>query len=1105
MIDPFQDGAPSTGSRVGPYTIEEPLGAGGKATVYLARRDDGFPVALKVLHPSSLDTEDTRRFEREYQALAHMSHPNVVQVYGAGTHGIYPWIALEYVDGSDLADVIERWKQTRSPDRFPRVERILEGLCSGLQYVHDQGLIHRDLKPDNVLVTRDLVPKISDFGVVKNPHAMGTQLTVAGRLVGTVAFMAPEQITGDHVDARTDLYALGAVLYMMLTFTRPIEATSVAGYLARHLTEVPRAPGEVDPAVPARLEHICQRLLRKDPPQRFPTARAVLDALHMSEAAPRAPLRGRTRCLDEWRERLGTLLDGAGGALAVHGAAGTGRTTLLEAMVAEARARRLDVIEVHGTDADLLRRVAAAAGLSDAPLPQEQHLADLTEALADRPTVLAVDDLDAASPETCDALARLVRDLVVLQGAQLLVMYTAADLDEAVAPLALGTVSGLPSEVLAITALDRRDTIAMVRDRGVVGAVAPLLGRRLHAEIGGIPGIVVQHLQALEAEGWLVRKGGSLRAARPLEDFRRASLPVPQRVRATIERTLSRLDPSSLEVCAVLAVLDRAAGSSLLVRCTDQGPDTVLALDGLIHQGVFTLDTTEEQELVRFAEPSTGAVLRSRLTDERSREIHARIARALGGRRRRLVSSEVAWHLEAAGDRAAAVQVYLRAARRAARSGAHGDVLDIVDRVRPLLPALVGQPEAERVRSARWAHMLRGEALLARGSWSEAVEPLKRAVEDARAEGEPGALARSLGGLGRAWYRQGEFSRAAPFLEEALAVSERGAPERGPATRALADIALRRGDLRRSGALWQEALDIAREMGSRDGEARACRGQANHRLVEGRIEDAAKFLERAEDLLDLGGDARVRAGVLERLGQLDMHAGRLARGLQRTEHLLHLLHSAELSERLPAAFALLAELHHTLGAPDEALDAAHQCLTYGTALGGSAWPSRLRAARLLCALDRIEDATAALPTPPLPASVLDDPPGQLAAIQARIAAPTEPERARDLALWALHRTPGKLQTAASQLALDVGRALNAIGDSAGARSAAKKGLRQLTATSTETLRLELLLVMHTARPEPKVEAAVRALAGRIAASLPPHMATRFSARPELAAALRRGP
>ena len=157
---------PTPGDTVGPYLLKELLGVGGMATVYRAVDDAGSVCAVKILHPGKAQTDEVKRFEREFLALRDLRHPSVVQVYEAGVAGEYPWIAMEYVDGADLGSLVDRWTANPPPNRFAQAERILRGLCEGLALIHSKGLIHRDLKPSNVMVTSSGEAKLTDFGVV---------------------------------------------------------------------------------------------------------------------------------------------------------------------------------------------------------------------------------------------------------------------------------------------------------------------------------------------------------------------------------------------------------------------------------------------------------------------------------------------------------------------------------------------------------------------------------------------------------------------------------------------------------------------------------------------------------------------------------------------------------------------------------------------------------------------------------------------------------------------------------------------------------------------------------------------------------------------------
>lgn len=1101
---------PAPGDRVGGYRIEAAIGMGATATVFRALDERGAPVALKVLNPARVLPEDVKRFTREYRALARMDHCNVVAVYQAGVHQGYPWIAMEHVDGTDLGTLIDRWNESPPPDRFDRAERILRGLCRGLQYIHDLGLIHRDLKPSNVLITREGEAKLTDFGVVKaesQSTTHHTQLTMAGRLVGTVAFMAPELITEEGVDRRADLYALGAVLYVMLTGRRPIEARSVAGYLARHLTEVPRPAGEIDPSVPRHLERVAQRLLLKDKTYRYPTAQAVLQALDRGDHEP-APLRGRDVELSRWSELLVALADGVGGALAVLAPPGGGRTRFLAAL--------LD--QVHGADVLVLKGrggLPLASQLLGADVPDPY--AALTARLTHRRALVAVDDADRASPVELELLGRLLRERVAIEADPLLLVLTASEpgLREAGAALAgllSGEATGLPCETLHLGPLDVKSTIAMMRDRGVAGPAAPLLGRRLHEDYGGQPGPMVEQLDALVAGGWFERVGDSLKTACALDVLRRAELPVPAAAAARLEQRLGGLSPTETRLVQLLAVMDATVPAGLLERCARDLSDVPRQVDDLVRRGFLDRAVAEGQEVLGFADPCMARVVRARLSPEERRQRHASVAQALSARRRSS-SLDVAHHREQAGEPAAAYPLYVTAARRAARQEAFAEVLEITARAERVREQVEGElPVGEAVRCRRWLWMLRGEALLARGQAEEAGEVLWKAVSAAREEGDPQALARCLAGAGRALHRLGRFEDAGTLLEEALTHEDVGGPAedwvRMAALRALADIRLRQGRLAASEELWQEALALAVRNVSRDAEARARRGLAHLRGIQGRLQESGELLDQAEELLSTSGDARVRSGVLARSIEIDTAAGRYGSALRKAELLVDIVRRRGLTERLPEAYALLAETLAAVGDHAEAHDAAQQALVFLKAQageqGGRPWDARLRAARVLCKIGRPAEAHAALPlAEDVPQHMIDDPAAQLAVLRARLYSQDNPLRARDLAAWALTREPPLMALRAARIALDAAIALTASGQAQQARQAVKRGLRALHGPGADGLRLELLLAMQAAVPEDRVLLAAGQVARRIALSLSPQLAVSFRARPAVAEALHR--
>ena len=240
----------------GRYRIERALGHGGMATVYLAHDEElGRLVAVKVLPQHlALDDDFRARFVREARLAGRLSHPNIVRVYDAGEAEGRPFIVMEYVPGTSLAEV----------GRLPvgRVVDVGVQACTGLQHAHDAGLVHRDVKPANLLVREDGVLKIADFGIAR--AAESTRQTQAGTLLGTAAYLAPEQIAGEDATPASDVYALGAVLYELLT-GRPPYAFSSLGELAAKQSDGLIAPvADVAPSVPREVEAAVMHALARD-------------------------------------------------------------------------------------------------------------------------------------------------------------------------------------------------------------------------------------------------------------------------------------------------------------------------------------------------------------------------------------------------------------------------------------------------------------------------------------------------------------------------------------------------------------------------------------------------------------------------------------------------------------------------------------------------------------------------------------------------------------------------------------------------------------------------------------------------------------------------
>lgn len=274
----------SPGTQVGEYVVRQLIAAGGFGVVYRAEDAQGRPVAVKVLHAELAGAPDAvRRFEREIEAIRRIRHPNVIDVFGFGQIADgRPYFAMELLDGVDLEQHIRECGRL-SPDE---ALAILTPLCDALSAAHEKNIIHRDFKASNVLLcdrggARRVV--LLDFGVAKLLDDAGPGLTTSRNMLGTPACMAPEQITGRPADARTDVYALGALTYFMLTGELPFRDASVVVMLHMHLYARPPCPSAVAP-VSSAIDDVVTRAMSKDPSERYASAGSFIAALRAAVA-----------------------------------------------------------------------------------------------------------------------------------------------------------------------------------------------------------------------------------------------------------------------------------------------------------------------------------------------------------------------------------------------------------------------------------------------------------------------------------------------------------------------------------------------------------------------------------------------------------------------------------------------------------------------------------------------------------------------------------------------------------------------------------------------------------------------------------------------------
>src|SRR5579871_2027472 len=272
----------ASGTKIGPYKILGPLGAGGMGEVYRALDTKlNRPVAVKLLSGELADAAARRRFQREAQMASSLNHPHIVTVHDAGEFEDRQYLVTEYVDGGTLKDWA-RPQESKAPRSWREIVELLVGVADALSVAHGAGIVHRDIKPSNILITKSGYAKLADFGLAKlverpapdePTRTLTERQTAPGVVVGTIAYMSPEQAAGKPLDIRSDIFSFGVVLYQMLAGRRPFEGATDLETLQ---TIIHGAPVPLPADLPPALRAIVEKALEKNPAERYQSMREMV-------------------------------------------------------------------------------------------------------------------------------------------------------------------------------------------------------------------------------------------------------------------------------------------------------------------------------------------------------------------------------------------------------------------------------------------------------------------------------------------------------------------------------------------------------------------------------------------------------------------------------------------------------------------------------------------------------------------------------------------------------------------------------------------------------------------------------------------------------------
>lgn len=636
---------------IGPYRVLRPIARGGMAEVYeVADPSSGEHLALKLLMQTG---GALARFNREYEAMIRLNHPNIVRVYHYGFHGKMPWLTMELVEGTPIQAYAKNCGRAGSRERDEEVVRVTHDLALALDHIHRHGLIHRDLKSANVLVLPDGRVKLIDFGTAKVADAW-EDITRDGEFIGTFAYASPEQLTNQPIDHRSDLYSLGVLLFRLATGKRPFNARELHALARQHVKDPPPRPRSFVPQLPQALEDVILALLEKRPEDRPQSGAEVAEALENVAGHPLflpgsldVDLSGeRLVGREEQMAELWRFLDGEGGAgevadspgaasaamAMVVGFQGSGRHRVMGALEREIRGRSwrpltwfcrrgaedleapvrmlIDVGRSFGSAPraqlkealEELRRIDRTRGISVAERLDVIRTAGgrLVAARGEAdgaPVVLLVRGLQNAGPVAIEALVGLREELQALEARALIVADCLEMADDPNSLVRKRLPDALRVYLPPMTVQETALLVGSLLNRRPPPAA---IARQIWTASGGLPTYIEEVVKALVSQGLLRVQS---RDTNRIEWAQREDMeiPVPAGARERLMVQLAELPADRRRVLEALALIGGQGSATVLAGALQcKATELTFALEDLANHGWISLDSDKGVPFARW-------------------------------------------------------------------------------------------------------------------------------------------------------------------------------------------------------------------------------------------------------------------------------------------------------------------------------------------------------------------------------------------------------------------------------------------------------------------------------------------------------------------------
>ncbi len=967
------------GERLGPYLIDRELGSGGMGKVYAATvagralgLSVGDRVALKIVHPHLLETEGFfMRFMREAQLGASIRHENVVRTLMCDALGAHHFLVMEYVEGQTLAELLHELDKV--PEELCR--HVAREVCKGLSAIHAAGIVHRDMKPENVLITADHVVKVMDLGVARLADEQ-LRLSQSGAFVGSAEYAAPEQFGGD-VDHRCDLHALGLILYELSTGQHPYRADDFRGVMKHVCESEPRRLGDINPQLSAFFEEVVHTLLAKKADERFASADELLGVLEEGEdsdwwharareiqATTKRPIRriripretavyGRDKELAKLTALYEQAKAGDGQVVLLEGEAGIGKSRLVDELISRLQVDGEDLNflfgsyppsgaatasgafsaayrEQFGEDgcADYLTQTPILIPAFDALLKGESApsgveqltkvslqtcFVNVTRALsAERVTVVLIDDLHFAPDEGRGLFTSLA---MATPGARVLLVGTARPgvSDEWMAGLTrLDQTSQIP-----LHRLGAKDLIELLKDSFKSEELAMGLSAQIAVKSDGNPFFAFEIIRGLREGQFITQKADGTWVSTQIIN----EIQIPSSVLDLVNARVADLTQEERDLLDVAACWGFEFDPAVIAEAVGEPLLPTLKRFAAVEKK-HRLARASGRKLI-FDHHQVQEALYGALYEQMREAYHVALAEALETRTK--ATDKDPETLDGAlcvnlcehylrGARGESALRYLKAAQEHLTKGyLHAQVVALTERALAIPDLLTGLERAKTL--LRLANAL--DSLGRRARQEGCAEEAERLAEEAGDEEVRGQSVMALGTVFWQTSRQDEAEAAYRRALE-LAQAHRDQKAEAGATGNLGLVFYSLGRLPEAREYFERCLTLSREIGDRLGEATATGNLGNVFLSLGRLPKAQEYHERHLALSREIGDRQGEALATGNLGGVFWSLGRLPEAQEHHER--HLALSREMGNRQGEARATgnLGLVFWSLGRPPEA-------------------------------------------------------------------------------------------------------------------------------------------------------------------------------------------